>query len=336
MRPKIRVMLVDDSVSFRTALAYALVRAEPSLEIVAQAGDGKAALEMIAIHKPDVITMDVMMPGIDGVEAARTIMQSEPRPIILLTALARLDQQRMAFNALRLGVVEVLNKPQLVGEGSAESVGNLARLIRVAADVGVPRHMEVTSRPRAPNPATPRLIAIAASTGGPPLLEQILQALGPTSPPVVIAQHLAPSFAEGFAHWMSAVLKRPAILVTGPVVLQGGGIYIAADGHHLRVQRGRVEPLPAVPGSLSPSADLLLTSVATAYGKSGLGIVLTGMGDDGTVGLTAMRKAGAYTIAQEPLTAAVGSMPQSAINAGACVDVMTVSDMAKRLAETCR
>src|SRR5207302_319265 len=169
----IRVLVVDDSAAFRQALALAL-GSDAEIDVVGQAADGKSALAKVRELRPDVVTMDVMMPVMDGLEAAKTIMQEQPTPIILLSTLARTEEQRIALNALRLGVVDVANKPPLSGPNAPGGIASMVRLVRAAAGVEVaPRRHQSHKLSAVAGKRTVELIAVAASTGGPPALEQM-------------------------------------------------------------------------------------------------------------------------------------------------------------------
>jgi len=329
---RIRVLIVDDSAAFRAALAQAL-GSDGRIEVVGQAANGTAAIALAEELRPDVITMDVVMPVCDGLEAARRILAARPLPIVLLSTLARSDEQRMALNALRLGVVDVTNKPVLAGPGGAAGIAQVVRLVKAAAEVDLRGRRGPSRRDVLPHtgPRQVELIALAASTGGPPALERILGGLPAMAPAVVIAQHLAPSFAKGFAEWLSGVIRRQVACVTGAQPLEPGRIYVAGEGQHLRVRSGFVEGVSARPDELAPSADRLFESVAVAAGPYAAGIVLTGMGSDGAKGLKVLRDAGAWTIAQDDGSAVVWGMPRAAAQAGGCCEVLALDEIALRL-----
>jgi two-component system chemotaxis response regulator CheB len=331
----IRVLVVDDSAAFRAGLATALAR-DSEIEVVGQAGDGEAAIALAEELRPDVVTMDVMMPVCDGIEASRRMLARRPVPILLMSTLARSDEQRMALNALRLGVVDVTTKPTLAGAGSAEGIAQVTRLVKAAASI------DLAPPPRRRAGLAPvvsaavdhpiEVIAIAASTGGPPALERLIAGLPPGCPPILVAQHLAPSFSRGFSDWLRGAVNRPVVVVGGVERLAFGSIYVAAAGQHLStLRRGVVETRPAAPGTLSPNADVLFRSVAAAYGPRALGIVLTGMGSDGAAGLRLMRDEGAWTIAQDRESSTVDGMPRAAVDASAACEVLSLDAMPGRV-----
>jgi two-component system chemotaxis response regulator CheB len=327
------VLLVDDSGAFRAALAIALA-ADPTIEVVGQASDGEEALALVERLRPHVVTMDVVMPKMDGLEASKRILaSSRPIPIILMSTLARSDEQRLALNALRLGVVDVINKPVLAGSAAAASIASVIRLVKAAADV------QVSPRPRSGRIKIStgeelrgvELIAIAASTGGPPALEKVLGVLPAVFPPVVVAQHLAPSFAAGFADWLSSSIKRYVVTVAFPERIKPSTIYVAGESSHVRVTDGTVEPVACGHTELAPNADVLFHSVADAYGARAVGIVLTGMGNDGAVGLRAMKDAGAWTIGQDADSSVVYGMPRVAWEANACTEQLSLDLIGARM-----
>ena len=327
----IRVLVVDDSASFRQALAIAL-GSDPEIEVVGQASDGKSALAKVVELRPDVVTMDVMMPVMDGLEAAKAIMHQHPVPIILLSMLARTEEQRIALNALRLGVVDVANKPVLAGPNAPGGIASMLRLVRAAAGVEVaPKRHRVHKLPSVGGRRSIELIAIAASTGGPPALELLLKSLAPDSPPVVIAQHLAASFSKGFGEWLAAATGRVVANVTISEPLVRGRVYLAAEHMHIRVNPGHAEGVKCRPGDLAPNADILFHAAAHSFGPEAIGVVLTGMGNDGAAGLGAMRAAGAWTIAQDRDSSVVWGMPRVAYEAGACSEILPIDDIAPRI-----
>jgi chemotaxis response regulator CheB len=321
--------VVDDSASFRAALARALAR-EESIEIVGQADDGKSAIAAARSLRPDVVLMDVLMPELGGIAATKRIMATAPVPIVLMSNIARTDEQRAAFTALGSGAIDVINKPVLVGLGAPASVAALVSTLQIAATANVSR--AARAQPRGSIASVARrveIVAIAASTGGPPAIAQVLAARGSQGAPVVIAQHLAPSFARGFADWLGGVVPCRVVYVERPRPLQHGVAYVAADGNHLVVSRGMVSLAPARKTELSPSADLLFRSVAEAYREQALGIVLTGMGTDGAVGLRAIRLAGGWTIGQDADSSTVFGMPAAAAAADACCAVQSLDEIAR-------
>jgi two-component system chemotaxis response regulator CheB len=331
----IRVLIVDDSASFRKAMALAL-GSDPRIEVVGQAADGGEAVALCARLKPDVVTMDVVMPVLDGIEASRLILARSPVPILLMTTLASVEEQRVAMNALRIGVVDVTNKPVLAGPGAAAGIAQVIQHVKSAATAAAVGALVRRARaPRTLGPEShrgPLIITVAASTGGPPALESVLGPLAGVCPPIVVAQHLAPSFSRGFLEWLGAALGRPVIAVQGAEPLRPGSIYVAAEKQHLRIADGVVRSAGALSSDLTPNADLLFQSTAAAYGSRAIGIVLTGMGNDGAMGLRAMRQAGAWTIGQDRDSSVVYGMPRAAAEADALCEILPLDEIGARLA----
>lgn len=331
----LRLLLVDDSRTFRAALMQGLAH-EPSVHVVGEAIDGLEAVDMAELLRPDVISMDVIMPRCTGIEAAQKILKKRHVPIVLLTTMARIDEQWMALNALRSGVVDVSSKPVLVGPTAANDLHALVRMLHLAAAAGDTRrrvHPADAASARRPvmRPERANLMVVGASTGGPPALEKALCRLHANSPPVVVAQHLAPSLAQSFGRWLGGAVGREAVVVRDVEELRPGHVYIASDRCNLEVRGRRVMALPAGLVGAAPSVDQLLHSVAKNNGGRAIGVILTGMGVDGAAGLNAMRQAGAWTVAQDR-SAVIFGMPAAAAEQGACQEVLSLDEIAAALA----
>lgn len=329
-----RIVVVDDSAAYRTALTTALSR-DPSLRVVGEAGDGLAALQLVATLCPDVVVLDLMMPRLNGIETAQAILRDHGHQtsVVLLSALARVPgsvEHREAVAALPPGVVALYDKPMLVGPLGELHIDALIRRIRQAhADRRL--HSPPTSLlPRLP-PRSASLIAIAASTGGLDALRHVLESLPPTAPPVVIAQHMSADSVARFAQQLQAVLTVPVVAVRDAVNLQGGTVYVSAQHAHILVRTTQAYVQAAAPQELAASANRLFLSAANTHGAAALGLVLTGMGQDGASGLLALREAGGWTIAQDDRSSLVYGMPRAAAEAGACCEVLPLPEIAQRL-----
>lgn len=332
----IRVVVTEDSAVIR-ALLTAILEEAPGFELVAAVPDGAAAVDAVARLRPAVVTMDLHVPWLDGVEATRRIMRETPTPIVVVTASSEVDG-RMTYDALAAGALSVVAR--LVGPWDARFATRRDALLaelRLMAGVRVVRRIE-RAEPRVPmpplaprRPAPPvRVVAIAASTGGPAALYRLLGDLPRDfDVPILVVQHMSEGFIGGLARWLSDVASRPVQVAADGDVLVGGAVFLAPDGSHLRVTADgavRVDAGPPI-GGHRPSATALFDSVAEVYGDSAIGVVLTGMGSDGVDGLTRLRAAGAATLAQDAASSVVFGMPGAAVEAGAVERVLTLDDL---------
>ena len=327
---KIRVLVVDDSAIVRKILSEALT-AEPDLEVVGTAPDPYVARDKILALNPDVLTLDIEMPRMDGLTFLRKLMHFHPMPVIIISSLGQASCQA-AMEALRLGAVEVLAKP-----GGPYSVGelrmDLANRIRAAAVARVrrPQKPQLEAAGAAPAIAPVRfthqaILAIGASTGGTEAIETVLTRLPQSTPGTVIAQHIPAGFSRAFAQRLNQICAMEVKEAADGDELAPGRALVAAGDFHMRLERSggvyrvRVETGPRVCYQ-RPSVDVLFHSVAQSAGKHAVGVLLTGMGSDGAEGLLAMRQNGARTIAQDESTCVVFGMPKEAIKLGAAEQV---------------
>ena len=363
----LRVLVVDDAATQRAILA-ALFNAAPGLSVIGQAASGQEALRCAATLHPDVITIDLRMPGLDGIEATRLIMQETPTPVVMIAAGISPDDRQLVSAALAAGVLAILPKPMPGPRGAAaaaELVATVQRMagVRVIRRWSPERTVTGQLRPPAASPAgaastpapppsvvlakadpalRPALVAIGSSTGGPQALQAILPQIPATFlPPIVIVQHIAAGFAESLIDWLAPQCALPFQLATMGMHLDRPGIYLAPTGRHLAVN-GRTLILTdqePVRGH-RPSATVLFRSVAASYGPRAIGIVLTGMGDDGAAGLAEMKARGAITIAQDEASSVVFGMPAAAIALGVVDHILAPSQipalLARLVADTAR
>ncbi len=322
----IRVLVVDDSLLFRTAFSAVLQR-DPEIEVVATAKDGREAVALVQQHRPDLVTMDVNMPEMNGYEAVEQIMAVHPTPIVLVTGSPSKRSRQAVMKALALGALEVVAKPDLSrSEQAAASVAELIETIKTLSTAHVVRHVGWLRKSRQRARAARRAfgtrlwsaVAIASSTGGPAALAELLAALpDDLAAAVVVAQHLADGFTQTLVEWLGSVSSLPVREARPGERLEPGTVTVAPSNRHMKVDcEGRVRLVegPAL-GGARPSADLLLSSVSEAFGAQAVGIVLTGMGRDGTEGLRAIRSRGGHTIAQDESSSVVFGMPRAAIEA---------------------
>ena len=344
MKDMIRVLVVDDSPLVRTILV-SMLKSVPGFEIVGEARDGEEAVRLTASLRPDVITMDIRMPRINGLEATRQIMRTTPTPIVVVANSVYESDLNIAFNAVEAGALTVVEKPRGLSETDFDAVRDqLVTTVRLMSDIQVvtlwsndQQATQVTRRPVRldTGPAVrPELIAIGASTGGPGILHQILRSLpGDFSIPITVVQHITPGFGQGFAQWLGSVTPLQVALAQDGERLAPGRVFIAPDDLHLTVTAGgtiRLERSEPISGR-RPSATCLFESAAKAYGSATLGIILTGMGDDGVEGLAAIRQAGGRVIAQNEESCVVYGMPKAAIEQGVVDQVLAPDDIASTL-----
>ena len=330
----IRVLVVDDSAVVRRVLSDALSSAA-GIEVVGTAVDPYAAREKIAALKPDVLTLDIEMPRMDGLTFLEKLMTAHPMPVVIVSSLTP-HSSPMAFRALELGAVGVVCKP-----GSQFSIPDVARdivhQVRAAflAKVRPQAARQVVARlSEQPFVTTRKILAIGASTGGPRAIEDVLTALPPAGPGTVIVQHMPAQFTAEFAKRLNGLCAmRVAEAVDGDEVLAGRAL-IAPGGRHMLLQRVgatyvvRLKDMPAV-NHHRPSVDVMMHSVAKAAGANAVGVILTGMGNDGAKGLLAMRNAGAHTIAQDEETSIVYGMPKEAAAMGGASEVLPLDKIAR-------
>lgn len=326
MDQPIKVLVVEDSPS-QLELIVALLRASGEFEVVGTAMNGSAAVNQAAQLRPSVVAMDIHLPIMDGYEATRQIMQRCPTPIVMFSNSAG-DADRRSMQALAAGALAVVRKPgNLLTSSGAEERSTFLRMLRLMAGVRVvtrhtPRTIPILPphlTPHAPA-AIPEILAVASSTGGPAALQVLLAGLGANFPlPVVIAQHIARGFTTALVDWLASVVPQPVRVLSGETRLVPGTVYFAPDDQHLLITGRQLagSRLNRPDDRYCPSADLLFESVAHIYGARSVGVIMTGMGDDGARGLSKMRQAGATTLGQDEATCVVFGMPHAAQLAGA-------------------
>jgi two-component system chemotaxis response regulator CheB len=332
----IRVLVADDSELFRELLAR-VVAAEPGFEVVAVAANGNAAAALARTLKPDVITMDLNMPDVDGFSGIARIMAETPTPILVLTGNRA---EAVGFRALSLGALDILEKPQANADLGDYGVLLRSRL-RLLAGVKVIRHLRGL-RERGVAPARPEarveLVAVGASLGGPRALASLLRGLPGSFPaPIAVVQHIADGFTGGLASWLASESRLPVCEARDGDALRPGRVLVAPSGRHLLVGDGVVRLSDAPPvDTFKPSVTPLFLSAARRYGARVCGVLLTGMGRDGADGLKAIRDAGGPTLAQDEATSAVFGMPRAAIELGAVDRVLPLEEVSRVLVELTR
>lgn len=344
----IRVMIVEDSRTVRELLTH-LIGCDPRLEVVAAVESGEEALRVLDAVCPDVISMDVRLPGMNGLEATQRIMARRPTPVVVVAGAVESDDLAVSLNALRAGALAVIEKPVgLLHEDYEPVAARLCGQLVNMSQVKVIRHRidrglrfgaseaAVVRPPPAPLPRRLfRALGVAASTGGPGALTRLFTDLPRDLPvPVFVVQHITPSFLDGFATWLADTTRWPVRLAADGENPRAGTVYLAPADRHLRVQAGKLRTDAGEPVCFQrPSGTVLLRSMAAAYGPGALGVVLTGMGDDGADGLSEIRAAGGYTIAEDESTAVVYGMPAAAVRLGAACESLPLTEIGARVVE---
>lgn len=337
----INVLIVEDSHVIQELLVH-ILSADSDIQIIGRAHDGIEAMTFLDSQKPDVITMDIHMPRVDGLEATRQIMETQPVPIIIVSANWNPDEVALTFQAMEAGAVALVEKPRGLGHPLyAEMADKLVRTVKAMSEVHVIRRWPRMRSALAP-PATPpaglrpaqagiRCIAVGASTGGPPVLNTLLSGLPKDlAAPVLIVQHIAAGFVKGMADWLCHTTGWPVSVGADGQETRHGHAYLAPDDAHMGLNSlGRIvlsqEPQE---NGLRPSVSHLFRSVATSYGESAIGILLTGMGRDGAAELKLMNEMGAVTIAQDQQSSVVYGMPGEAVKLGGASYVLPPEKMA--------
>lgn len=340
---RIRVVATDDSELCRAVLREVL-EAEGDIEIVGEAEDGHAAIEVVAACRPQLMTLDIEMPRMDGLATIEQIMARTPIPILIVTGRPTEQRSKTLFEAVRRGALDVVSKPPL---GDEEQARALRAHVRLLARVPVVKHVAglrgivAPAPPAGEAPSWARtssgyvdreipVLGVAASAGGPAAISYVLSRLPPDFEGcVAVVQHMLPGFAKSFVEFLRADAPLPVEMVTEPTRPRPGVIFAAPDQRHLvRTHAGLWLPSDA-PGrrGYRPSADVLFLSLAETCGARAVGVVLSGIGDDGAQGLLAMRNAGALTIAQDEASSSVYGMPRAARENGAAANILALGDI---------
>ncbi|WP_322010932.1 chemotaxis response regulator protein-glutamate methylesterase [Paraburkholderia sp. J12] len=364
---KIKVLCVDDSALIRSLMTE-IINSQPDMTVVATAPDPLVARELIKQHNPDVLTLDVEMPRMDGLDFLEKLMRLRPMPVVMVSSLTERGNE-ITLRALELGAVDFVTKPKVgIRDGMLDYAEKLADKVRAAARARVrvrpaahapaaagaagaggsapgvaaaSAHAAPASASPAPmlnNPllSTEKLIIVGASTGGTEAIREVLTPLPPDAPAVLIAQHMPPGFTKSFAQRLNGLCRITVKEAEHGERVLPGHAYIAPGHAHLLLARSGANYIahlsdePPV-NRHRPSVDVLFRSAATHAGKNAIGVILTGMGRDGAAGLLEMRNAGAYTLAQDEASCIVFGMPREAIALGAADDISPLADMSRRV-----
>lgn len=334
----IKVLVVEDSPVVKELLVY-ILNSDPRIQVIGTAGDGEEAIEFINKKKPDIITMDIHMPKMDGIEATRKIMETIPVPIIIVSGSSTIHEVVTTFRAMEAGALAIVSRPVGIGHPDHEKMTEeLVQTVKLMSEIKLVRR-RVFARPK--ERATPippqvevklertpeeiKLVAIGASTGGPLVIQKILAGLPKDfSVPVLIVQHIAQGFARGFIEWLTQSTGSPVHLATHGELLLPGHTYVAPDEFHMGVNSSNLIVLSndKPENGLRPSVSYLFRSVAATFGGKAIGVLLTGMGRDGAEELKLMKDKGCITIVQDRESSVVYGMPGEAMKLEAAMYVL--------------
>jgi two-component system chemotaxis response regulator CheB len=341
VKPMIRVLVVDDSPLMCKILTN-IMNCDPQILVAAVANNGKEAVELVPRLKPDIITMDIDMPVMDGFEATKQIMSDHPTPILIVSSTVFKTGMEKVFKAISHGALDVIDKSELELVGDKKSGEALIAKIKFLNGVrvihppltrlAVERSVADLKAPR--KKASDKIVAIVASTGGPQALLEILKTLPEDFPcGIVIVQHITNGFLAGLVGWLAKECKIKVKIGEDSEEIKPGVAYIAPDNFQMRVEEGgkiRLSHEPAF-GGHRPSGDVLLESVARAYGKGGVAAILTGMGRDGAMGMKAVKQLHGKTIAQDEKSCVVFGMPHAAIEMNVIDKVLPLERIAEEI-----
>jgi len=345
---KIKVLCVDDSALIRSVMTE-IINSQSDMTVIGTAADPLVARDLIKATNPDVLTLDVEMPRMDGLDFLERLMRLRPMPVVMVSSLTERGSE-IALRALELGAIDFVTKPRLgLRDGLLDYTEVIAGKIRAAhAARLLPRRPGVPARGtaaeaapleaplRSPLLSTEKLIIIGASTGGTEAIREVLQPLPPDCPAVLIAQHMPAGFTQSFAQRLDGLCRIRVKEAQHGERLLPGHAYIAPGAYHLSLARSganylaQVDQAPPV-NRHRPSIDVLFDSAARHAGKNAVGVILTGMGRDGADGLLRMKQAGAYTLAQDEASCVVFGMPREAIALGAADEIAPLGEMSRRV-----
>jgi two-component system chemotaxis response regulator CheB len=317
---KIRVLIADDSVLVRN-LIRAIIEMDQEMEVAGEASNGLEAVEKARTLHPDIVIMDIEMPVMDGLQAIEQIMAENAMPILVVTSRG---DAKTAYAAISKGALDLVLKPDLNVEAAEEFVAKLKLISKVSVISHISgrfgqRHPALPETPVFSGNFSDQVIAIAASTGGPDALSIILSRLPLKFPvPIVIAQHISDGFVNGMVGWLKTLLRVEIKVAMHGEYLKPGTAYVCPSENHMQIDRSKKIVFVArhAKDIYRPSCDILLSSVAESFGKKAIGVILTGMGNDGVAGITRIREAGGWTIAQDEKSSVIFGMPRLAIESG--------------------
>ena len=340
----INVLVVEDSPVVREFLIH-ILSSDPDITVIATAHDGEEALDLVRRYRPDVITMDIHMPKLNGLEATRLIMETNPTPIVIVSGSGNTHEVATTFDAMNAGALAVLRRPAGIGHMDHQAMArNMVQTIKLMSEVKVVRrwsHMRTAGPTLQPanlglirESAQIRVVALGASTGGPSAIETILAALPRNFPvPILIVQHMAAGFVGGFVRWLANSSRLPVHVATHGALLLPGHVHIAPDEYQMKVERGGriILTKDELENGLRPSVSYLFRAVAEVYGCDAVAGLLTGMGRDGANELRLLKESGAVTFAQDRDSSVVNGMPGEAVKLDAAMLVLPLEKIAAAL-----
>lgn len=344
----IKVLIVEDSLVVQELLVH-ILSTDPEIKVIGTANNGEEALEFLSSNTPDVITMDIIMPIMDGFETTRKIMETKPVPIVIVSENLNTNEAEKTFRALECGAVAVLKKPKGLGKPNFDNVAKeLVNVVKTMSEVKVvrrwsrskPLEKSVISKISTPIKRASQkieLVAIGASTGGPPVLKTILSALPKEFPvPVLIVQHITVGFTEGFVDWLRQITSMKVQIAVNNDSVLAGNVYVAPDNHQMLINKNKKIILINKKNDEKghcPSVASMYSSVIENFGGNAIGVLLTGMGKDGAEELKLMKDAGSITIAQDKESSVVHGMPGEAIKLNAATHILSPEKIAATLNE---
>jgi len=343
MNSKIKVLIVEDSPVVAQILSE-IINSDQDLSVIGMAKNGKEAVELVPELKPDIITMDIHMPVMDGYEAIKQIMAYHPTPIIVVTSSVLSGGTDKVFRVTSYGALDVINKDFLEITDTPESkksIQNFIDKIKFLSKVKVITHIlaklerdKISNSLISKTKNMQKIVGIVTSTGGPQALQYILQKLPHgLNFPILIVQHISDGFAEGLAEWLRNTSLMNVKIAEHNEKINNNNIYIAPTGFQMKVAKDGIIKLTDDPPyyGFKPSGSVLLESIANVYGENAVGVILTGMGSDGTLGIKAIKNKGGSTLAQDEKTSVVFSMPKVAIEMGVVDKIVSLENMAEEI-----
>ena len=335
----IKVLVVDDSALIRSLLST-IVQSDPEFHLVGTASDAYVARDLVNLHRPDVITLDVEMPKVDGLTFLEKLMKARPTAVVMISSLTEQGAD-VTLRALELGAVDYLAKPKLdIARGIEDYRQDIVAKIKAASVAKLARTKKCQPKKTASLrfKTTEKIIAIGASTGGTEAIKAVLTEMPVDSPGIVITQHMPPGFTSSFARRLDNLCRIRVLEAQGGERIVPGHAYLAPGDQHLTVVRSgadyRIELTdgPRVSGH-KPSVDVMFQSVAEAVGSNALAVILTGMGKDGAVGIRSIAEQGGFTMAQDEASSLIFGMPQEAIKTGCVKQIVALDEVSQRLIE---